>query len=287
MARDVDLLISFKNSLANSSLLSDWNHAKGVCEFRGIACKAGYVSSLTIRELPLGADFGSVSAHILSLPHLETLSLQSINLTGSISAHANCTTRLKRLDLSSNHLRGSVSDTASLAASCTSLQSLNLSNNSIGQAFYHSYPLFLPNLKIIDLSYNKIATNKDIQWLFSNLGILKHLDLSNNNIKGSIPQISNCTFLQYLDLSSNQLSGTVSAGTFSDCHNITYLNISSNHFTGIAPPDVETSMNLVILSLSNNNFSGEIPISSLVAMPGLQLLELAFNNFSGSLPNSI
>ncbi|KAJ1689443.1 hypothetical protein LUZ63_013598 [Rhynchospora breviuscula] len=286
MARDVDLLISFKNSLANPSLLSDWNHAKGVCEFRGIACKAGYVSSLTIHELPLGADFSSVSAHILSIASLETLSLHSINLTGFISTPTKCTAQLKRLDLSSNRLRGSISDAASLAGSCPSLQSLNLSNNSIGQTSYHSCPV-PPNLKMLDLSYNKIATNKDIQWLFSKLGILKHLDLSNNNIKGSIPHISNCTFLQYLDLSSNQLSGTVPASTFSNCLNLTYLNISSNHFTGNVPPDIETSMNLVILSLSNNNFSGENPISSLVAMPRLQLLELAINNFSGSLPHSI
>jgi Leucine rich repeat N-terminal domain len=39
MAADVDLLISFKNSLPNPNLLSNWNHKHHVCEYQGITCK--------------------------------------------------------------------------------------------------------------------------------------------------------------------------------------------------------------------------------------------------------
>jgi protein brassinosteroid insensitive 1 len=283
MAADVDLLISFKNSLPNPNLLSNWNHKHHVCEYQGVTCKGGHVSSLTIRGLPLGANFSSVSTHILSVQNLETLSLSYANLTGSISSFPlKCASRLTALDLSSNNLRGCVSDATSLAAYCPSLQSLNLSNNFIGEKFNHSSPQFLSNLKMFDLSYNMIATKKDLQWLFSMLGLLTHLDLSNNNIQGTMPQITNCTSLQYLDLSSNELSGTVPAGTFSGCINLTYLNLSSNHFTGKVPSNISACTGLITISLSNNNFSGEIPIT-----PRLQFLELAFNNFKGSLPNSI
>ncbi|KAJ3684803.1 hypothetical protein LUZ61_013967 [Rhynchospora tenuis] len=213
-AGDVDLLISFKNRLPNPNMLSDWNHMRGVCQFRGVTCKNGHVSSLMIRGRPLKADFSSVSAYVLSLPNLETLTLHSTNLTGSISGSANCAVRLKELDISSNNLRGSVSDAASLAASCPSLQSLNLSHNSIGWPFYNSSPIH-PQLKILDMSYNKIATDKDLQWLFSKIGLLQHLDLSNNYIQGNMPRLTNCTSLQQLDLSANQLFGTIPAGTFS------------------------------------------------------------------------
>jgi protein brassinosteroid insensitive 1 len=287
-AADVDLLISFKNSLPNPSLLSNWNNKHRVCEFQGVTCKGGHVSSLSIHGLPLSADFSSVSANILSLQNLETLSLYSTNLTGDISASpSECGSRLTEINLSSNNLRGSVFDAASLATSCPYLHSLYLSDNYIGQRFNHSSPLVLPLLKVLDLSYNMIATNGDLRWLFSMLGSLIHLDLSNNNIQGTIPQIINFTSLQYLDLSSNELSGSVPAGTILGCLNLTYLNLSSNHFTDKTPPDIESCTDLRVLSLSNNNFSGEFPITSLVAMPELQFLELAFNNFNGSLPKSI
>ncbi|XP_078154521.1 brassinosteroid LRR receptor kinase BRI1-like isoform X2 [Carex rostrata] len=279
MAKDIDLLISFKNSLPNPNLLSNWNYMLGVCEFQGVTCKGSHVSSLTIRGQPLGADFNSISAHILSIGSLESLSLHSTNLNGSISSLANCTMQLKELDLSSNNLRGSIYDTVSLAASCHSLESLNLSNNYIGQAFNRSSLVFT-RLKMLDLSTNKITTNEDIQWLFSKLWLLKHLDLSNNTIKGTIPQITNCTSLQYLDLSSNQFIGTILAGTFSGCLKLTYLNLSSNNFTGMVPPDIEACTNLVTLSLSMNNFSGVFPMLSMVAMRRLRVLELAFNNFN-------
>jgi protein brassinosteroid insensitive 1 len=288
MPEDVDLLISFKNSLPNPNLLSNWNHKHLVCKFQGVTCKGGHVSSLIIRGLPLGADFSSVSAHILSLPNLEALSLSYANLTGSISSFPfKCSSRLTVLDLSSNNLRGSVSDAASLAASCVSLQSLNLSNNYIGQRFNISSPVVFPHLKVLHLAHNMITTNRDLQWLFSRLGSLTHLDLSNNNIQGTMPHITNCTSLQYLDLSSNELFGIVPAGTISGCRNLIYLNLSSNQFSGKAPPDIEACTGLRVLSLSNNNFSGEFPIMSLVIMPRLQNLELAFNNFNGSLPKSI
>jgi protein brassinosteroid insensitive 1 len=288
MAEDIDHLISFKMSLPNPNLLSNWNHNNRVCKFQGVTCKRGLVSSLAIRGLLLGANFSALSTHILSLQNLETLSLYSTNLTGNISSSPlKCASRLNFLDLSSNNLGGTIADAASLAASCPSLQSLNLSNNYIGQGYNHSFPLFLSDLKVIDLSYNMIESNRDLQWLFSMFSMLQHLDLSDNNIRGTIPRITNCISLQYLDLSSNELSGTVPANMFSACINLTYLNLSSNHFTGNVPTNINACTGLSTLSLSNNNFSGEFFTMSLVPMYRLQFLELAFNNFNGSLPKSI
>ncbi|KAJ3684801.1 hypothetical protein LUZ61_013965 [Rhynchospora tenuis] len=312
MAGDLDLLISFKNSLANPSLLSDWNHAKGVCNFPGVACKEGYVSSLIIRDLPLGADFVSVSAHILSLPNLESLSLHSINLTGSITVPAKCTVQLKKLDLSSNDLRGSVSDAASLAASYPSVQSLNLSNNSIGQAFDHSYP-FIPNLKMLDLSYNKIATNKDLQWLFSKLELLQHLDLSNNNIPGDIPilpllsmrrlelldlsfnnfngslpkSISKLTSLELLNLSANMLSGQIPHSLCTQgVSSLKWLYLLDNFLTGYIPESLSNCTKLVSLDLSLNLLSGSIP-DSLGSLSNLKYLMMWQNNLNGEIPRKL
>jgi protein brassinosteroid insensitive 1 len=289
MAGDIDLLLSFKNTLTDPSLLSSWNPNLGPCSFQGVVCKGGRVSSLTIQGITLSTDFRFVASYLLPLQNLETLSLRFINLTGDIGAPIKCADQLTGLDLSGNSLHGSVSDAVSLATSCSSLQLLNLSSNFIGvyslkRGF--ALPPAFP-LKSLDLSYNKIGGTADLQWVLSGLGILQSLDLSSNKIASSIPEISNCTSLQYLDLSTNFLSGSVSAGTFSNCLGLTYLNLSSNHFTGTAPPDLASATRLTTLSLSYNNFSGEIPIMALTSMPDLRLLELGFNNFSGSLPESI
>ncbi|XP_078154187.1 brassinosteroid LRR receptor kinase BRI1-like [Carex rostrata] len=279
MARDVDLLISFKNSLPNPNLLSNWNYMHGVCEFQGVTCKGSHVSSLTIRGQPLEADFNSVSAHLLSLSSLESLSLHSTNLIGSISSLANCTMQLKELDLSGNNLQGSIYDTALLAASCHSLQSLNLSKNYIGKAFNRSSRVFA-RLKMLDLSINKITTNEDTQWLFSKLWLLKHLDLSSNTIKGTIPQITNCTSLQYLDLSSNQLTGTIPAGSLS---NLKDLIMWQNNLHGEIPAELSSLKSLKNLLLDYNNLTGAIP-DELVNCTSLDWISLTSNRLTGSIP---
>jgi protein brassinosteroid insensitive 1 len=202
MAGDIDHLLSFKNTLPDPSLLSSWNPNRGPCSFQGIVCKGGLVSSLTIQGITLSPDFRFVATYLLSLQNLEILSLRFINLTGDIWAPIRCSDQLTGLDLSGNSLCGSVSDAVSLATSCSSLQSLNLSSNSIGvyslkRGF--ALPPAFP-LKSLDLSYNKIGSTPDLQWVLYGLGVLQRLDLSSNKIASSIPEISNCTSLQYLTI---------------------------------------------------------------------------------------
>ncbi|KAJ3684802.1 hypothetical protein LUZ61_013966 [Rhynchospora tenuis] len=285
MAGDVDRLISFKNSLANPSLLSNWNGTRSVCEFQGVTCKSGHVSSLTIRGLPLGADFSSVSAHILSLQNLETLTLHGTNLTGSISTPRNCTVRLKELDLSGNNLRGSVSDATSLADSCASLQSLNLFDNSIGQIFNRASPLVLSRLEMLDLSFNMIATNADLHSLGS-LSNLEDLIMWQNNLNGGIPaELSSLRSLRNLLLDYNNLSGII-PDDLVNCTSLNWISLANNQLTGPIPLWIGKLEKLVILILSNNSFSGTIP-PGLGDSKGLTYLDLSSNQLNGSIPPTL
>jgi hypothetical protein len=96
---------------------------------------------------------------------------------------------------------------------------------------------------------------------------LDHLDLSKNQLNGSIPpSFGSLIYLQTLDISSNQLTGEVpsSLGSIID----------------------ENKGTLKILKLSFNKLSGDIP-SSLGDLADLQTLDLSFNLLSGTIPSSL
>ncbi|XP_072998662.1 brassinosteroid LRR receptor kinase BRI1-like [Typha latifolia] len=292
-AGDLELLMSFKNSLPNPSVLPSWNPGQSPCSFFGVGCNTGgRVASLVFQGVALSADFRSITSSLLALASLEKLSLRAGNLSGTVDSAggARCGAQLAEIDISGNDLRGSVSHVAALAGACSGLKSLNLSGNSLGvypdgKDRSSSFSVGFSGLDTLDLSFNKISGEKDLRWLLSS-GI-RQLFLAGNLLSGSIPAISSCSSLQHLDLSSNGLAGEIPAGVFGSCRSLAFLNLSANHFTGTPPSDLSSCSSLQALSLSNNNFSGEFPIQTLAYMPNLKILELAFNAFNGSLPNSI
>jgi hypothetical protein len=89
---------------------------------------------------------------------------------------------------------------------------------------------------------------------------LQTLDLSNNDLNGTIPsQI--CNWLPYLvslDLSNNQLTGSIPA----DLGNCSYLNnivIDNNRLTGSIPYQLASLGRLRRFSAANNQLSGRVP----------------------------
>ncbi|XP_034202413.1 receptor-like protein EIX2 isoform X2 [Prunus dulcis] len=113
----------------------------------------------------------------------------------------------------------------------------------------------------------------------------QELHLSSNQIEGPIPSI--LSQASYLDLSNNNISGSLSFLCARADMSLTYLNLSSNNFSGELPDCWSHLENhLVMLDLSNNAFSGKIPttIGSLFQM---ETLKLRSNRFVGELPSSL
>ncbi|KAJ8485975.1 hypothetical protein OPV22_018460 [Ensete ventricosum] len=291
-AGDLDLLIAFKASISNPQILPSWSRGDlSPCSFAGVSCDAGgHVVAVSLRGIPLNADFRSVSSSLLALGSLQNLTLNAVNLTGTLAAagEAPCGGLLSQLDLSGNILHGSLVDVHALAEVCSGLKSLNLSGNSVGNHPADGAAAVGFKLEILDLSFNKISRQDELRWLFSSLGGLRHIDLIGNRINGGrFPEIANCSALQHLDLSATGLSGELGVGALGRCPSLRYLNLSSNHLAGSLPSDLSSCTSLTSISLSNNNFSGDLPTDALTSMPNLRFLELAFNNFSGSLGDSI
>ncbi|KAF3450293.1 hypothetical protein FNV43_RR06373 [Rhamnella rubrinervis] len=207
---------------------------------------------------------------------------------------------LSELDLSGNNLSGSIS-----AITSTNLRVLNLSSNGlIGEL-----PLLTGSCALLDLSNNQFEGNltRMVKW-----GNIEFLDLSQNHLTGSIPEVApqflrlnhlnisrnslsgslpkvvmQYPKLRVLDLSSNQLGGPVLADLLT-MPTLQELHLDNNLFTGAiklsSPSSSET--NLHILDLSHNQINGYFP-DQFGSLTALQVLSIAGNNFSGSLPTSV
>ncbi|XVF58681.1 hypothetical protein PTKIN_Ptkin07bG0085200 [Pterospermum kingtungense] len=278
--RDSQLLLNFKSSLPNPSLLETWLPNQHPCSFKGVTCQDSKVSSIQLSYTSLSIDFHFVATFLLALENLESLSLLKANISGNISfpSGSKCSPLLTTLDLSQNALSGPLSTLSNLV-SCSNLKTLNLSSNSLEFSGKESRGLQL-SLQVVDLSFNKISGANVVPWiLYGGCSELRHLALKGNKITGEI-NVSNCTKLQILDLSSNNFS--MGIPSFGDCLALEHLDVSSNKFWGDISVAISSCVKLNFLNLSNNQFSGWIP----AALPTsyLQSLYLAENKFEGEIP---
>ncbi|PWA93232.1 leucine-rich repeat domain, L domain-like protein [Artemisia annua] len=95
----------------------------------------------------------------------------------------------------------------------------------------------------------------------SNLGLVKTIDISSNNLTGQIP---------------NEIT---------KLHELLRLDLSNNSLVGEIPRDIGQMAELLTLNLSRNMFSGEIP-SSMSKMNRLNDLDVSYNKLSGRVPSS-
>ncbi|CAL1410487.1 unnamed protein product [Linum trigynum] len=162
VAKDGRSLISFKAALPNPPpLLSNWLPNKDPCSFNGVKCQglaANRVSAVDLSFSPLSANFHTVAKFLLSIDSLESLTLQSANVSRSIAfpPGSKCSSVLTNLDLSTNSLSGPVSDVSGLAA-CPGLKSLNLSGNALDFSLKEKWNgglKIVAGLESLDLSWN-------------------------------------------------------------------------------------------------------------------------------------
>ena len=135
----------------------------------------------------------------------------------------------------------------------------------------------LTSLTTLDLSDNQLSgTIPDLSSLTS----LTTLNLRDNQLSGTIPDLSTLTQLQTLNLSANQLSGTIP--DLSTLTQLQTLNLRDNQLSGTIP-DLSTLTQLQTLNLSDNRLSGTIP--DLGALSSLTTLNLGENQLSGTIPD--
>ncbi|EXB24279.1 putative LRR receptor-like serine/threonine-protein kinase [Morus notabilis] len=136
----------------------------------------------------------------------------------------------------------------------------------------------LTRLQTLDLSNNKITALPADLW---SLGSLKSLNLSSNQISGSLPNnIGNFGSLESLDISSNDLSGEIPETTGS-LVSLKFLKLGRNRFEQSIPSGILNCQSLVSIDLSSNRLTGSLPDGFGSAFPNLKTLNLAGNEIRG------
>ncbi|KAL3323257.1 hypothetical protein AABB24_040394 [Solanum stoloniferum] len=244
------------------------------------------LKQLTYLGLSSNSFTGEIPDIFSNLQELSYLYLRNNGFIGSFPSTIVSLTQLQRLDLSYNSLNGTI---PSSVLSLPLLSSLSLQHNKfsgLANEFKTN-----PTLEYLDLSHNQLSLKvlllsscelKDFPHL-TNVKKLLVLDISNNKIRGQIPNwFSGIRWdsLWYLNLSHNSLTGHLQQFHF---HNLEYLDLQFNFLQGPIPSSICNMNNLQVLHLSHNNFSNSIP-SCLGSMSNLTVLDLRRNNFTGSLP---
>ncbi|KAG0481852.1 hypothetical protein HPP92_009936 [Vanilla planifolia] len=136
------------------------------------------------------------------------------------------------------------------------------------------------NITRVNLSNNQL--NGSILPLCGSSSLIS-FDLTNNSFSLQIPaQLGNSPFLERIRLGSNQLVGEIPS-KLGRIQSLRILDLSGNQLTGEIPRELSSCTRLTHIDLNSNGFTGQIPVW-LGGLLDLGELKLSSNGFTGPLP---
>ncbi|KAF3434348.1 hypothetical protein FNV43_RR25451 [Rhamnella rubrinervis] len=236
-------------------------------------------STSPIRELTLSRTAFSIDMSYLvrNLKFLNGLYLRTCTFIRSYPplVMAGNLSKITLLDLSFNNFDGHIP--WNIFLNLQQLISLDLSgNNFVGQ---------LPETCTNNSNQISFLCDSSQHQLLDHVPMnLEYLDLSSNNLNGTIPSwLYSLPFLKHLGLASNQFIGTIQEFHYAS---LSYLNLEGNKLHGAIPVSVFQQQNLTSLALGGNNLSGAISLDQFSKLKNLEYLSLSYNNLSLSFNNS-
>lgn len=249
-----------------------WNEITG-----SIPKEIGNIASLKLLLLNGNKLSGSLPEELGSLSYLNRLQVDENNISGPIPKSFANLTRIRHLHLNNNSISGQI---PSELSKLSTLIHLLVDNNNLS-GYLPPELANMPELRILQLDNNNFE-GTEIPASYGNLSRLVKLSLRNCNLQGDVPDLSKIPKLRYLDLSFNQLTGTIPSNKLSD--SMTTINLSNNHINGSIPGSLSDLPFLQRLSLENNLLTGSIPanIWRNVPLNSTASLTLDFRNNSFS-----
>ncbi|XP_037419349.1 receptor-like protein 7 [Triticum dicoccoides] len=186
------------------------------------------------------------------------------------------------LDYSSNHF---TSIPLNIATQLEDTVSFKASRNHLSGNIPPS--LCSKSLEILDLSYNNL--NGSIpSCLIEDANALQVLNLRENQLHGHLPHnINESCMFEALDFNSNQIEGKLPR-SLAYCKYLEVLDIGNNQISDTFPCWMTALAKLQVLILTSNKLFGQVspPIADqqkTCQFPSLRILDLASNNLSGIL----
>ncbi|XP_012458067.1 receptor-like protein EIX2 [Gossypium raimondii] len=251
--------------------------------------------SLVAIELCNNNFSGGIPSSMGALTSLESLHIRNNHLEGEIPDSLTNCTQLLTLDFAANHLSGEIppwmgerlskliiisfqsnrfhGHVPKQICGLSSLQILDLSHNNLSG----NIPSCINNLTAMisrKISCSKISYNTSKGCFFDNMALM---------VKGTMLDYSNTLgLIKLVDLSDNNLSGEIPE-EMTMLTGLLSLNLSKNHLAGKIPSNIGAIKTLECVDLSENNLSGKIP-DSMSELSFLSYLNLSYNNLTGQIP---
>ncbi|XP_074284265.1 receptor-like protein EIX2 [Silene latifolia] len=215
------------------------------------------------------------------------LHLNDNMLSGEVPSCLNDLPNLKVLDIGGNQLSGKMVKWFS-AEKFRELQIFRLRGNKFSGTIPKQI-CSLPHLQIMDFAHNHFMGY--IPRCLSNLTSMTSPNASQDTYTYDVSEViqgieyaytSTLRYLVDIDLSSNNLVGSIPVD-ITKISGLLSLNLSYNHLSGTIPVNIGGLKSVVSLDLSNNKLGGNIP-TSMGELYSLSHLNLSYNNLSGPIP---
>ncbi|CAJ1948494.1 unnamed protein product [Sphenostylis stenocarpa] len=242
--------------------------------------------SLQVLDLSQNQFSGNFPSFITNMTSLFYLSLFDNHLEGTFSlSNLSNHSELQVLYISSTSPKALVETEKTQWFPTFQLKSLILRSCNLNLGEGSVVPSFLQyqkELQFVDLSHNKLV-GAFPNWLMQNNSRLQYFSVTNNLLSGNLQLSSIRQDITCLDISDNNISGSLpeDIGTFLPM--IRRLNLSMNNFGGSIPTSISKMQGLSSLDLSHNHFSGELPEQLSTGCISLQKLWLSNNLFHGNI----
>ncbi|KAL0010025.1 hypothetical protein SO802_005133 [Lithocarpus litseifolius] len=255
----------------------------------------------SLMHLNLGSNnlSGRIPYSLGSLVELESLSLQNNSIYGDIPSSLKRCSKLGLINIGDNHFlrtiplwitkmtklivlrlrsSGFKGNIPLNICQISSLRILDLANNSLSGPI----PSCLKNMSAMVMPDYQGIYFDSLEYMFDYGSYLENLMLVP---KGHELQYEdNLKYVRIIDLSSNNLSGSIPV-EISVLSELRFLNLSRNYLMGSIPENIGILQKLESIDLSWNLLSGEIP-PSMSNLTFLNYLDLSYNNFSSRIPSS-
>uniref|UniRef100_A0A2N9F6Z8 non-specific serine/threonine protein kinase n=1 Tax=Fagus sylvatica TaxID=28930 RepID=A0A2N9F6Z8_FAGSY len=199
-----------------------WNNISG-----SIPKEIGNITTLELLLLNGNQLTGPLPEELGNLPNLDRIQIDQNKISGPLPKSFANLNKTKHFHMNNNSISGQIPPELSRLPS---LVHFLLDNNNLSGYLPPEFSE-LPNLLIVQLDNNHFD-GTTIPATYGNMSKLLKLSLRNCSLQGPIPDLSRIPYLGYLDLSYNNLSGTIPT-YFSGLPLLQKLELQNNELSNI------------------------------------------------------